>query len=146
MRQLPVVQLSAAFARAQVDPQEPQLLLVRVFTSQPLECTPSQLARPAAQEVTRQLPVEQLSDAKARLQVVPQPPQLALVVSGVSQPLALLPSQLPVPDEQVGGAVTHEPLEQTLPLGHALPHAPQCSSSVLMFRSQPLAWSPSQFL
>lgn len=50
-RQLPVAQVAVAFAMAQVVPQEPQLLRVRVFVSQPSVTSPLQFAKPVAQVI-----------------------------------------------------------------------------------------------
>ncbi len=76
-------------------PQVPQLVLVLSAASQPFASTLSQLPQPALQPVRVQLPVEQLAVPFARLQTVPQEPQLASVLSGVSQPTAVV--QLPKP-------------------------------------------------
>ncbi len=107
-------------------PHVPQLeTLLERSVSQPLASEPSQSPQPPLHEAITQLPVAQLAVACARLQAVPQEPQLASVVRLVSQPFPTLLSQLPQP-------VLHE-IEQTLAvqLGvpfaelQALPQAPQ---------------------
>ena len=65
------------------------------FVSQPLDARPSQFPKPTAQVMPQALPVQ---DAVpwVELQATPQPPQLvAEAVVSVSQPLTMLPSQLP---------------------------------------------------
>jgi hypothetical protein len=52
------------------------------------------------QEAIWHIPLEQVAVALAREQVVPQAPQFESVLSGVSQPLLSLPSQLPQPTLQ----------------------------------------------
>jgi len=89
-------------------------------------------------EVSVQVPVEQLAAPFAFEQVTPQPPQFALVVSSVSQPLAWLLSQLPKP-------TLHEPTWQVLfehaavALGtlHAWPQVPQFAAELVVLVSQP---------
>jgi hypothetical protein len=77
-------------------------------------------------------------------QTFPHPPQLLVVLSGVSQPLAAIASQLPKPMLQAARA--HEPVEQealAFANAQAAPHAPQLlrlSSGV----SQPSAAIASQ--
>lgn len=72
------------------------------------------------------------------LQVTPQAPQLPLMLSSVSQPLTLDPSQFPQPASQV---VPHDPMEHTGIecglVGHTVPHPPQFSGSVRVLTSQP---------
>jgi hypothetical protein len=69
--------------------------LVFRLVSQPLALLPSQLPQPALQAPIWQVPELQSAEALAKEQGVPQAPQLVSVFRGVSQPLALLPSQLP---------------------------------------------------
>jgi hypothetical protein len=61
-----------------------------------------QSSQPALQEAIWQLPVPQVAVACPLLHDTPQPAQFDSVLSGVSQPLFLLPSQSPQPDAQVG--------------------------------------------
>ena len=113
-------------------------------TSQPLAELPSQFSNPKLQEPSWQVPVEQVVDALARVQGTLHPPQLVVVFSGRSQPLAWLPSQLPnpvlqepiwqLPVEQVGVALAR--LQVTLQLPQFV--------SVLTARSQPFAALKSQ--
>jgi hypothetical protein len=72
------------------------------LTSQPLASLLSQLSKPPLHDAIWQLPVAQVALALARVQGTPQPPQLLFVLSGVSQPLLGLPSQLWKPPLQLG--------------------------------------------
>lgn len=94
-RQLPVLQLSLAFARLQVFPQPPQFVRVFKRASQPLPAVPSQSSKPLLQRLTPQLPPGQVPVPLAMLQLRPQPPQLDVVAREVSQPFAPMPSQSP---------------------------------------------------
>lgn len=75
----------------------------------------------------------------------PQAPQLAAVLSMVSQPFVATMSQSPRPDVQ---ALTHSPLTHaSVTPGremHSCPQAPQLRRSALRFSSQPLVTSWSQ--
>ena len=74
----------------------------------------------------------------------PQMPQLVVVLSGASQPVATLLSQLPNPLVQ---AIEHAPrLHEGVPLVllQALPQTPQLPALVCVFVSHPLAAVPSQ--
>src|SRR5258708_7181600 len=75
-------------------PQTPQLLAsVPVLISQPSPATLLQSAKPALQ-TTVQTPAAQVGVVLARLQTLPQPPQLAMSVwVPVSQPSAAIMSQ-----------------------------------------------------
>jgi hypothetical protein len=76
---------------------------------------------------------------------LPHIPQLLMVLSGVSQPLAAIPSQSPKPALHM--AITHAPAEQpavALASVHALPHIPQLAALVRVSTSQPLALLRSQ--
>ena len=135
--------------------QAPQWLsLVFRFASQPLALVPSQLSKPAEQVVTSQAPAVQVAEAGvatfALVQVVSQAPQwVVLVVVSASQPLRLLPSQLPKPAEQV---VTTQALAvqvaetgvATLLLVQVALQAPQWVVSLVVACSQPLKVSLSQ--
>jgi hypothetical protein len=102
--QVPVLHVAVAPGREQAVPQAPQSVSVRIERSQPFEASPSQSSNPVVHAATWQLPVAQLSVAFASSQVSPQPAQFERVVSGVSQPVVALPSQLPKPDEHVPSA------------------------------------------
>jgi len=93
--QVPVLQLSPAFARSHVAPHAPQFVVELSGVSQPLAAFRSQLPKPALQVPSVQVPLPQLAVALARLQEMPQPPQFALVVVACSQPLLASLSQLP---------------------------------------------------
>jgi hypothetical protein len=137
-------QEAVACAREQVVPQEPQSERESKEFSQPLEWVPSQLPQPELQLEMRHWPVAQVSDALARLQVIPQPPQSESVVREVSQPLASFPSQFPQPESQL--AMWQLPPEQEAVACARLqgvPQEPQLDS-VSREVSQPLAWLPSQ--
>ena len=114
--------------------------------SQPFEGRPSQSAYPALQVEMTQAPAVQPDVAFARLQTLPQVPQLlAVVLVLVSQPLVALPSQLPYGAVQV---MPQMPLPQSgapLVLLQTVPQTPQFAASVLMLVSQPLTMLLSQF-
>jgi hypothetical protein len=113
--------------------------------SQPLLSLPSQLPQPLLQVSMRHVPVEQVAVALVREQVTPHPPQFVSVLSGVSQPLLSLPSQLPQPLLQV--SMRHVPVEQVAVAfvrEQATRQAPQ-SVSESRGVSQPSASMPSQF-
>jgi len=90
-------------------------------------------------------PEAQLAIALLRLQVVPQPPQLASVDVLVSQPLDAMQSQFWNPGLQLPSV--HMPVGEQLALAfvklHAEPHMPQ-SVSVRSDVSQPLLAVMSQ--
>jgi hypothetical protein len=113
MMQMPVEQRALAFANAQAAPHAPQLPTVSSDVSQPLAAFPSQLAKPGLQLMSVQVPVEQEALALFSEHWVPQEPQLLLVLSGVSQPLAAKPSQSPNPGAQ---ASLHVPRSQKPPV------------------------------
>jgi hypothetical protein len=108
-------------------PQAPQCaVLVCVLISQPSPDSPLQLPKPELQVPSVQVPVAQDSDAFARSQSVPQPPQLLRLVSIVSQPLPELPSQSPRPALQL--EMPQVPFTQfgVPPVAEqTLPHVPQ---------------------
>src|SRR5204862_421374 len=90
-------------------------------------------------------PPVQAAVALARLQALPQVPQLASVVLRlVSQPLPTLPSQLPKPAVQAIWQAPPTQLAAPFVVEQALPQAPQCEVLVLSVVSQPLATLPSQ--
>jgi len=119
----------------------PQLLMspATVLTSQPLESTPSQLAKPAAQVPRVQRPATQLAAALANWQLLPHTPQLVTLVPVlVSQPLTLLPSQLPKPELQAARVQAPEAQPAT-PLArvHTAPQALQLLASFWRSRQTP---------
>lgn len=95
--QLPELQLALPFATKHALPQAPQwLVLLLVFTSQPLPALPSQSAVGGTQELMPQTPFTQLGVAPPGLgQTLPHAPQwLTFVLVLTSQPFATLLSQL----------------------------------------------------
>ena len=117
---------------------------MRLVVSQPFACAPSMSSKPALHVRTSQVPVEHDSLAFARLHVVPQLAQFVSVVSDVSQPFELVPSQLPKPLEQLPSV--HTPpgqLSVALSRAHTAPQLPQFVS-VVVDASQPFMSLPSQ--
>jgi hypothetical protein len=107
---------------------------------------PLQSPQPASQNRNVQTPVMQLGIvACGGLHGLPQMPQLARVVTGVSQPFALLPSQSP--KGMLQAAYVQLPLPHDAPTAltglHRVPQAPQ-STSVRSMVSQPSAVLPLQ--
>jgi hypothetical protein len=140
----PVAQVAVAFDREHVAPQLPQFVSEVSAVSHPLPSTPSQLPQFGLHEAIAHDPVAQVALAFGRAQAVPQLPQLVVVLSVASQPLASFPSQLPKP--LLHDAIAHDPVAQValaFARAHAVPHAPQ-SVRVLSWVSQPLAGFPSQ--
>jgi hypothetical protein len=144
--QLPRVHDGVPLALLHAAPQAPQwLVLVLVLVSQPLAALLSQLPNPALQDTSAQVPVPHVAVAFDRLQVAPHEPQSDRVVTTVSQPLLVLPSQFPQP-------LVHSPMLQTPPKHsaaafvklHALAQRPQFCTSAVRFVSHPLAALPSQ--
>jgi hypothetical protein len=120
------------------------LRLTLCWSSQPLLVFASQVEKPGLQLLNRQEPVEQEVDALVREQVVPQAPQLELVVMLVSHPLVWLPSQLANPELQE--AMLHAPeaqVAEALVREQEVPQVPQLVSE-LREASQPLVLLPSQ--
>jgi len=141
---VPVEQLSDAFARLQATPQPPQFVSVSSGVSQPSPLIMLQSPRSDAQPESWQVPVAQLSPAPGRSQTVPQEPQFVRVLSGVSQPLLAIPSQLPKPGAHATSAQL--PLVQVSDAfgrSHTVPQAPQLVSEVSGV-SQPFASTESQ--
>ena len=144
MAQIPLEQLADALAREQVVPQVPQSVRVRMLVSHPLRSLSSQSSNPAAQVATRQTPVEHSPTPELGVQATPQAPQLKLVLSGVSHPLAALPSQFDQPALQVSSSqVPVEQLAAALARLQEVPQVPQLAR-VVVGVSQPLPRSPSQ--
>src|SRR2546428_811327 len=92
-----------------------------------------------------QAPALHAALAWARLQALPQLPQLAMSpVVSVSHPLATLLSQLPKPLLQVIWQAPALHAGVPLLLEQTFPQAPQCAVLALVSVSQPLATLPSQ--
>jgi hypothetical protein len=92
-------------ARLQATPQPLQFVSVLSCVSQPSLAVASfalQSSQPLLHAAIWQLPEAQLGVPCALLQALPQAPQSVSVLSCVSQPLFLLPSQSPQPEAQVG--------------------------------------------
>jgi hypothetical protein len=144
MLQTPVEQSAVANAREHVIPQPPQFASVRVLVSQPSATLPLQSAQPALHETISHVPVVQLPLAFAGAHAIPQAPQLVSVLTRVSHPLALMPSQLPYPTAQ--SVSVHAPVAQeAVPFGneHGIPHPPQFMR-LRMLVSQPFVVLMSQ--
>jgi hypothetical protein len=143
--QPPSVQPAVPPAEEQTLPQVPQLFtFVLVLISQPLLTAPSQLANPELQVIPH-TPEAHEAEPPAVEHALPQVPQLArLVLVLVSQPLEMLPSQLPQPALH---AMPHTPsvqLAEPLAVEHTMPQPPQFVRLVFVFVSQPFAVLPSQ--
>ena len=145
MPHAPVPHVAVAFAREHVLPHVAQLVSVVSAVSQPFVAFASQLPKPASHDEMAQVPVPQVAVAFAREQAIPQLAQFAKVVSAVSQPLAVLPSQLPKPP--LHAPIAQEPVEQLAVALVRLHAAPQLAqfASVVSDASQPLASTRSQF-
>jgi hypothetical protein len=144
MRQLPPEQVAVAWAREQVRLQALQCWSVSRDCSQPLGSFPSQLSQWVLQLWIRQPPVAQVGVAWARWQVTPHCPQSFSVFSGVSQPFASLPSQVPQRESQV--SMRQEQVAQVAVAWareQAVPQVPQFCR-VFSGISQPVSSFPSQ--
>jgi hypothetical protein len=125
-------------------PHAPQWASVDAsVTSQPLPAALSQLAKPGAQAMPHTLPEQVAAALGAVGHTLLQRAQWAgLVASGVSQPSAVLPLQLPKPARH---SMPQAPAVQVATVlggvGHAKPHIPQCE--VLVWR---LAQVPPQLV
>lgn len=123
----------------------PQSVVVVMDLSQPLAALTSQSAKPALQDTREHAPVAHDAVAFARLQGVPQLPQLLFVLRLVSQPSLAVPLQSWNPGLHVLRA--HDPdAHEAVALGklQLCPQAPQ-SVSVFSEVSHPFAVLPSQF-
>jgi hypothetical protein len=143
--QLPLAQDSVAFARLHPTPQPPQFASVVSGCSQPSEVIELQLPNPGEHMPNVQTPVEQVSVAPGKSQSSPHAPQFASVLSGVSQPSAADPLQLPNPGSHIAIAqppATHMP--DAFAGSQNTPHPPQFASDVRVSISQPLEATPSQ--
>jgi hypothetical protein len=99
--QVPVEQVSVAWASVHAVPQPPQSVTVRMLRSQPFASVPSQSSKPALQEAIAHEPVEQVAVAFARVHGMPQLPQSVSVRMLRSQPFAGFPSQSSQPASQL---------------------------------------------
>jgi hypothetical protein len=122
-------------------PQAPQCLLSSErLVSQPFAVTPSQLSKQPSHMTIVQLPVAHDSLAWARSHATPHAPQSVSVVSDVSHPLAVIPSQFPQPGTQ-GTISSHRPVRHdssAFGASQIRPHQPQFHG-VSMRVSQPSA-------
>lgn len=86
----PAEQDGTPLVESQAFPQPPQLLvLVWVFTSQPLPASVSQSAKPVLQAPSAHVPVVHCAEAFGKLQTLPQVPQFeTLLARSTSQPSA----------------------------------------------------------
>jgi hypothetical protein len=143
--QVPDTHVVVPCALVQEVPQAPQLVrVVLMFVSQPFERLPSQSAKPAKQ-VGAHAPAEHVAVPFALVQLLPQPPQLpVLVLRFASQPFCGLPSQFANPELQVGAQVPAAHVVAPFALVQAEPHAPQLAVLVCVFVSQPLPTFESQ--
>ncbi len=143
----PVHALLAFATAGHAAPHIPQLASdVRVSVSQPFAAIASQLPRPAAHDATVQIPAAHAAVANGSEHAVAHDPQLATEVrKSASQPLAVLPSQLPKPALQL--AITQAPATHdgvAFASKHAALQAPQLATDVLRSVSHPFAVFPSQ--
>jgi len=134
----PVEHDSLAFARLHTAPHPPQFARVLRSVSQPLVPIPSQSPRPGEQVEPPHTPFTQFGVPACAGQTCPHAPQLfTSVLVLVSQPSLGLPLQSLNPEAQEG---THAPpVHALVPCAfvHAVPHAPQLFTSVLVAVSQP---------
>lgn len=143
--QVPVAHDTLAFAAEHPTPHPPQSVAVRRFVSHPLFALPSQFAKPAA-HVGTQTPAVHAVPPLAFVHATPHAPQLVtLVPRFASQPLAMLPSQLPNP--ALHAATVHAPdahAAVAFASAHRLPQDPQFDAVVCVFVSHPFDAMPSQ--
>jgi hypothetical protein len=129
MEQNPMVQAGVALAKLHTVPHAPQLLIsVVIFISQPSFWMLLQLKNPALHPPISQTPAVQVDDAFGNTQLLPQPPQLNILVRRLtSQPSPVMLLQLANPP-------VHELIVQTPPVHAAValgygpqtfPHEPQ---------------------
>ncbi len=143
--QTPAGQLAAAPGNAQPVPHPPQFVTVSSGVSQPLAMFPSQLPKPVLHIPNVHTPAGQVALARVNAQVVPQPLQFVVVLSAVSQPLVVLPSQFPKPVLQVSlhELAMHE-ATPLAPVGHTRPHTLQFPTLLVVLTSQPFVAVTSQ--
>ena len=148
IEQTPAVQTEVELGRVgQTTPHEPQLVVVaRLVVSHPFEVFPSQSAKPGLQLTRVQLPLTHAVVALGAVQILPQAPQLfVLVLISISHPSALFALQflkfvLQLTIEQT------PPTHAVVAFGsvHAVPHVPQFAKLVFRLTSHPSALLPLQ--
>jgi hypothetical protein len=143
----PEAQPTVAPDTASQGAQEPQCSgSARGSTSQPFTVFASQSRRPALQTRVQAPPTHVAVVPDVAVQAIPQPPQLARLVSrSVSQPFVRLASQSPRPASQVKLQLPPTPQVADAPGGavQVAPHEPQVGGEARS-TSQPFAGSPSQ--
>jgi hypothetical protein len=161
IEQLPPAHVAAAFGKLQPAPQVPQFATeVWVLVSQPLVATPSQSAKPARHtEQVPSLPHPRLSAAGQSAseqharhadpqQMVPPPQSVWLHVPPAHRSLLHgLPeahceslqqaAHTPPPQSRSPPVHTQWPDTHACPAPHAVPHAPQLFTSLVVSTSQP---------
>jgi len=140
--QIPPEQVAMAFGKEQTFPQAPQFWeSVVMLISQPLALLPSQFLKLPTQLIPQMPPVQTGDALGAPGQTRPQPPQLLVEFSDVSQPSLGFPLQSPNPGLQ---EYVQTPLTQVrIVLGlnaQIRPQFPQLFTSVCTKTSQPSAW------
>jgi hypothetical protein len=127
---------------AHIRPHIPQLMvLVRVSTSQPLDGSMSQSARPVSQRSPHTPATQVAVEPAPEAQRIPQPPQcMVLVRMSTSQPSEAIMLQSAKPSSQRMGAhipSTHIAVARG-PVGHMLPHMPQWAAEAVTSTQTPL--------
>jgi hypothetical protein len=142
--QAPTVQVAVALGSAHARPQAPQLGALAVSSaSQPLEASPSQSPKPAAQRAGVHIPpAHPWLITCASAQTVPHAPQLVGSMAVLAQKAIGAVPQVASGAAQVA---PQTPPEQTWPAAHPVPQRPQLALSVRVSTSQPLlaTWSQS---
>jgi hypothetical protein len=142
----PITHVAVALGTAHARPHAPQLATVSSALSQPFAAFMSQLPKPAAQPKNAHVPPLHAVTAFGRAQLVPHAPQLATVLSALSQPFAAFMSQLPKLAAQVIPQTPAVHCGAALgAAGHVRPQLPQCITLVLTLVSHPSAETPLQF-
>jgi len=144
IRQLPDAHVGVAFARVHAVPQLLQFVSVVSDDSQPLDSFMSQLPKLGLHVASAHVPVAHVAEPLDREHEVPQAPQFASVVSGVSQPLAATRSQSPKPAlHDTTWQLYPEQLPTAFAGAHTVAHEPQFASPSSEV-SQPFARLMSQ--
>lgn len=101
------------FAASHTLPQPPQFVVVFVGVSQPLVFTPvfTQSPKPLLQEYEHVVPLHDALAALVKAHTLLQPPQFAVVLSGISQPFVFSPDVSQSPHPPLQPAYTHLPVE-----------------------------------
>jgi hypothetical protein len=143
--QVPVEQLSVAFARSHTVLHAPQLASVFRGVSHPFELCPSQSPNPVAHDAHPHVPLLHVGSPLGHVHTLLHVPQcVALVSRLVSQPFTASPSQLPQPEVHVGAQTPEVQTTVPCPLVHVVPHAPQFAMLVCSAVSQPFTGLLSQ--